>query len=266
MSLPFPTKLPEILTNKGWQKQKSIVDKLSDKTKTGIGDLLLKLEAAWNKANFDALDVDVFMAKNAQKKSSEGLTEGKAEALKESQRSLKLIEQTLTLLGFNASVAEKNKDLSKNAVAALGEMRSKASFLRNTIEAFAFKEWDKAIAEAKKQEDEGRKKYVKALNELRVTVGSLEHEPTAAMWAVSQKEMEKEFAAMSGPMLNFSRSGTGESKSWQDVSSSIKSIEQAMVDVIKGLKSKGKDDPTTLIEVFAFKAKKQIAIMEKVAK
>src|SRR5258708_12349021 len=56
MAVTFNTTYPAALTNTAWQKKKSFLDKAKSKTKTGLGDELLKAEAAWKLVKFDLLD------------------------------------------------------------------------------------------------------------------------------------------------------------------------------------------------------------------
>jgi len=56
MAVTFNTTYPAALTNAAWQKKKSFLDKAKSKTKTGLGDELLKAEAAWKLVKFDLLD------------------------------------------------------------------------------------------------------------------------------------------------------------------------------------------------------------------
>ena len=56
MAVTFVTTWPAALTNTAWQKKKSFLDKAKSKTKTGLGDQLVKAEAAWKLVKFSSLD------------------------------------------------------------------------------------------------------------------------------------------------------------------------------------------------------------------
>ena len=53
MTVSFDTKYPPEALNAAWQKKKSFMDKAKSKTKTGLGESLVKAEAEWKKINFD---------------------------------------------------------------------------------------------------------------------------------------------------------------------------------------------------------------------
>src|SRR6187200_719293 len=114
VAIDFLTIYPKELANKAWQKEKSVMDKLKSKTKTGLGDDLEAAEAAWNKINWIALDVRTAMSKVDAAAKFKGVKEfdfdkGIAEA--ELKGPVALARKALMKASATARDTSMNKDL-----------------------------------------------------------------------------------------------------------------------------------------------------------
>jgi hypothetical protein len=120
MAINFLTDYPKELTNKAWQKEKSVMDKLKGKTKTGLGDELEAAEAAWNKINWDSMHADNAMLKvdkSGKYKNESEFDFAKKNAEAELKGAVASARKALMKASGTARDTSMNKDLSKDAIA-----------------------------------------------------------------------------------------------------------------------------------------------------
>lgn len=124
----FDINYPRELTNKAWQKAKSLKDKLQKATKTGLGELLDNAQAKWESVNWNSLEVSWAMRKvdqSAKFRSIKEIQIAKAVGEAELKGPVKLARQALLAASKKADSLAKEGKLSKDATAKARELAKK---------------------------------------------------------------------------------------------------------------------------------------------
>ena len=128
MTINFVVDWPAEATNAAWQKKKSFLDKAKSKTKTGLGEELVKAEAAWKKINFDALDVRSAPGKlgnPAKFKSPADFDNAKAKATTHITTVVNPASKAILTAAAKATATKNNSALSSTAKTAAGAIEAK---------------------------------------------------------------------------------------------------------------------------------------------
>ncbi|MEM7438229.1 MAG: hypothetical protein AAF393_01425 [Pseudomonadota bacterium] len=236
----FDTTYPKTVTNKAWKKKKSLKDKASKATKTGLGEALEKAEVSWKKVKFSALhprlSKDKEMIGNVQKlEAAMSFAVASASDLKAAAKDLKAA----------AAIAKKtaaNKSMSKSAAAASAEITKELTLLANAAASYnALKIYQTFIVNTKKQLAKQTQGYTKAVSDLDKLFKALAKDPSLESFKTLLKEIQKRFGVVQSATAGFSRTPGPKQADWQASSKAIKSIEHKIQGLMKMIKTSGVD-------------------------
>lgn len=203
MAITFLTDYPKELTNKAWQKEKSIVDKLKSKTKTGLGEALEAAEKAWNKISWKSLIADnaMFTVDSGGKYRGEDEFEfAKANAKAELAGAVSSARKCLMAASSAARETAENKDLSKDAVkkaTALSKGLMDHEALLRDISLDDFDDKKKRWLQLKDMQMKALKKDIENLEKALLAVAK---EPTLKYWSDNVKQ---KFRSVGNTLGNF---------------------------------------------------------------
>jgi hypothetical protein len=251
MDFPFKQEFPDNLTNKAWQKEKSLKDKVMSSSKTGIGDQLTRLEAAWKKIEFEVLDPKIYETKNLNDTSSpEAMTKAKQAAQKASGGTLKEVSQLLTGVGSSAKKESDNKSLSKDAKAALVAISANAYALAKKVDSYTANIFDEDIDKAQKQVDKIMADYTAAADQTEKLFRLLQASPITKTWELALPRFSKLFSQMQSATGSFSRQPGPKMAGWANASKALREIEAKIPPIV--IASKGKDVAATKVAIEDF--------------
>jgi hypothetical protein len=140
MAINFPLGpiYPKTLTNAAWQKKKSFLDKAKKKTKTGLGDQLTRLEAAWR-----GIDWNVMGARTQGKwHSLEELQAGKKRAQRYVQEHVIGLYNVARATSRKARATAQIGGLSSTAKAAATAIANQTDDLGKRLMGITFEDFD----------------------------------------------------------------------------------------------------------------------------
>jgi hypothetical protein len=198
-----PEVFPKELTNKAWQKEKSVLDKVKSKTKTGLGEDLEAAEEAWNKINWIALDATTAMGKVDQSSKYRAPKEfdfAKAVAEAELKGPVELARKALLKASASARDASQNKDLSKDAVKKATEISKKLLDMEKSLRDIHLDDFDEKKARFEELFALQMKGLKKAVLDLEAGLGEVAKSPTKETWNDSVKQ---KFRSVGNTLGNF---------------------------------------------------------------
>jgi hypothetical protein len=195
---------PKELSNKAWQKEKSVMDKLKSKTKTGLGEDLEAAETAWNKINWDALDCTTAMKKvdqSAKYRSDKEFDVAKAVAEAELKGPVAFARKALLKASGSARDASLNKEMSKDAVKKAQEISKKLLEMETTLHEIKLDDFDahkKRYQELFAMQMKGLKT---AVDNLEAGLKEVVQNPTKQTW---EDKAKQRFRSVGNTLGNFS--------------------------------------------------------------
>ena len=194
---------PKELTNKAWQKEKSVLDKVKSKTKTGLGEDLELAESSWNKINWDALDATTAMGKvdqSSKYRSSKEFDFAKGVAEAELKGPVALARKALLKASASARDASQNKDLSKDAVKKATEISKTLLDMEKTLRYIHLDDFDEKKARFEELFAMQMKGFKKAVLDLEAGLGEVAKNPTKTTW---QDAVKQKFRSVGNTLGNF---------------------------------------------------------------
>ena len=194
---------PKELTNKAWQKEKSVLDKVKSKTKTGLGEDLEAAEEAWNKINWNALDATRAMSKvdqSSKYRSTKEFDFAKAVGEAELKGPVALARKALLKASGSARDASQNKDLSKDAIKKATEISKKLLDMEKVLRDVHLDDFDEKKARFVELFAIQMKGFKKAVSELEAGLGEVAKNPTRQTW---QDSVKQKFRSVGNTLGNF---------------------------------------------------------------
>lgn len=263
----FDIEYPKTCTNKHWQKQKSLKDKVMSSTKTGLGTALDKAEASWGKINFARLHPG--MSKAAEMTADvDYILKAKAFAV----GSNGIVSQAAKDLNFavaKATAVSKDKKISKDAAAAAGQIATELSKLSAGLTSFdPAKAFDANAAAAQKQVDKAKSEFKKGLLEAARMFKVFALAPAPDDFGSQVKELSnKGFSPMLGAITLLSQMSGKQAGDWAAASKTVRKIEGMIGAVMKvASDAKAEDDKRKkAIQTFAKAGGSELAALQKLA-
>ncbi len=179
MTVPSTLKYPPEATNAAWQKKKSFLDKAKAKTKTGLGEELIRLQAKWNGVKFDKLDAKKV---GLEMGASSNAVEAKKHLAEVELQKVATLQQAVDSAAKKAKAVAAIKGLSKDAAAAANVISTKLTTLDNDLGKIDLKDFDVAIKNAKEQEATNDKYLKESITTLTQALSDLRRTPTLVRW------------------------------------------------------------------------------------
>ena len=132
---------PTIITNADWQKKKSFLDKSRSATKTGLGDTLVKAQAAWKKVNFAKMEAKSVLGRIT---GLDVVTSAKLAAQQELAGPVKAAEDALMQASRTARTTSTNAKLSSSAKTAATAISAKTMEMAAKLKTIKLDDFDEA--------------------------------------------------------------------------------------------------------------------------
>src|SRR5258705_864463 len=132
---------PTIITNADWQKKKSFLDKAKSATKTGLGDALVKAQAAYKKVDFPKLEAATVLGRVT---GLDAVTAAKLAAQQELDGPVQAAEAALLQASRVARTTSTNAKLSSTAKAAATAISAKTMEVAANLKSIKLDDFDAA--------------------------------------------------------------------------------------------------------------------------
>lgn len=189
--LNFVTIYPAEVTNKEWQKKKTLKDKLKKSTKTGLGELLDNAEQKWGAINWNALDVRDAMKKvdkSAKYRSIKEIQIAKAIGEAELKGPVQLARKALLAASKKASLVVKDGHLSKEAAAKASAISKKLLEQEAYLRDLTLQDFDDYVVKFQQLYDMEMKKLKASITNLEAGLKAVAKDPTADNWEEQVKQ------------------------------------------------------------------------------
>lgn len=203
MAITFLTDYPKNLTNKAWQKEKSIADKLKSKTKTGLGEALEAAETAWNKISWNTLIADNAMFtvdKGGKYRGEDEFEFAKANAKAELAGAVASARKALMAASGAARDTSQNKDLSKDAVKKAQELSKGLLDLEANLRDIKLDDFDDKKDRWLQLKGMQMKALKKDIENLEKALLAVAKEPTLKYW---NDNVKQKFRSVGNTLGNF---------------------------------------------------------------
>jgi len=214
LAITFLTDYPKELTNKSWQKEKSIADKLKSKTKTGLGEALETAEEAWKKINWESMIADNAMFKvdsGGKYRGEEEFDFAKGIAQAEVKGAVASARKALMAASAAARDTSANKDMSKDAVKKAQELSKGLMDLESKLRDINLDDFDEKKKRWLQLKDMQMKALKKDIENLEKALIAVAKEPTLDYWNTNVKQ---KFRSVGNTLGNFNEFKE-EWKTWQ---------------------------------------------------
>jgi len=132
---------PTIITNADWQKKKSFLDKSRSATKTGLGDTLVKAQAAYKKVNFAKMEAGSVLGRIT---GLDAVTQAKLAAQQELDGPVRAAINALMQASRTARTTSTNAKLSSTAKTAATAISAKTMEVAAKMESIKLDDFDVA--------------------------------------------------------------------------------------------------------------------------
>ncbi len=132
---------PTIITNTDWQKKKSFLDKARSATKTGLGDTLIKAQAAYKKVNFAKMEAGSVLGRIT---GIQAVTDAKLAAQQELDGPVKVAFEAIMLASRTARTTSTNAKLSSTAKTAAAAISAKLLEVAANLKSIKLDDFDAA--------------------------------------------------------------------------------------------------------------------------
>ncbi|MBL9083795.1 MAG: hypothetical protein JNK76_18405 [Planctomycetales bacterium] len=214
MAINFLTDYPKTLTNKAWQKEKSVADKLKSKTKTGLGEDLEAAEKAWNSINFECMIADNAMFavdKGGKYRGEEEFDFAKGVATAELKNSVAVARKVLMRASGTARDTSMNKDLSKDAIKKAQEISKGLLDLEAKLRDITLDDFDEKKQRFTQLKAMQLKALAKDIVNLEKALIAVAKTPTLEFW---NDNVKQKFRSVGNTLGNFNEFKE-EWKTWQ---------------------------------------------------
>jgi len=214
LAITFLTEYPKELTNKAWQKEKSITDKLKKNTKTGLGDALEAAAKAWDKISWNMLIADnaMFTVDSGGKyRGEEEFEFAKANAKAELAGAVASARKCLMAASKEAHNTSENKELSKDAVKKAVTLSKGLMDMESNLRDIKLDDFDEKKKRWLQLKDMQMKALKKDIENLEKALLAVAKEPTLKYWSDNVKQ---KFRSVGNTLGNFNEFKE-EWKTWQ---------------------------------------------------